>query len=108
MRSAEIIRKTAETDISLSLCLDGSGTAEVNTGCGFLNHMLTLFARHGSFDLSVTCEGEMDLEIASCGSASAVTVAVAVASAASPSPEMVTTLMMLPPCEGSANSLACA
>ena len=54
MRSSEIIRKTAETDISLSLCLDGTGKSTVDTGVGFLDHMLTLFAKHGRFDLNVT------------------------------------------------------
>lgn len=58
MRKAEIKRKTAETDIKLSLCLDGRGNASVSTGCGFLDHMLTLFARHGHFDLSVECKGD--------------------------------------------------
>ncbi|MBQ6798284.1 MAG: imidazoleglycerol-phosphate dehydratase HisB [Oscillospiraceae bacterium] len=58
MRNAEIQRKTAETDIVLSLELDGSGKAEIQTGCGFMDHMLTLFARHGRFDLSVTCKGD--------------------------------------------------
>ena len=58
MRTAEIIRKTAETDIMLTLALDGSGKAEIATGCGFLDHMLTLFAHHGSFDLSVRCQGD--------------------------------------------------
>lgn len=58
MRSAEIIRKTAETDIALILCLDGTGKSTVDTGCGFLDHMLTLFASHGRFDLTVTCKGD--------------------------------------------------
>ena len=58
MRTAEIIRKTAETDIQLSLNLDGSGVGTIKTGCGFLDHMLTLFARHGRFDLSVKCTGD--------------------------------------------------
>lgn len=58
MRTSKIIRKTAETDISLSLNLDGTGKSAVNTGCGFLDHMLTLFARHGRFDLDVTCTGD--------------------------------------------------
>ena len=53
MRIAEIIRKTAETDISLNLNLDGNGTSNIDTGCGFLDHMLTLFAKHGRFDLDV-------------------------------------------------------
>ena len=58
MRNSEIIRKTAETDISLSLCLDGTGKSNVNTGVGFLDHMLTLFAKHGRFDLTVSCTGD--------------------------------------------------
>lgn len=58
MRSAVIERKTAETDIRLSLCLDGTGKAETHTGIGFLDHMLTLFAAHGRFDLAVTCQGD--------------------------------------------------
>ena len=58
MRTAEIIRKTAETDILLTLNLNGTGKAEVATGCGFLDHMLTLFAHHGSFDLTVKCQGD--------------------------------------------------
>lgn len=62
MRSAEVKRKTVETDISLALCLDGAGRASVRTGVGFLNHMLTLFAVHGSFDLTVTCSGDTDVD----------------------------------------------
>ena len=58
MRSASIDRKTAETNISLTLSLDGQGRSEVKTGCGFLDHMLTLLARHARFDLSVTCVGD--------------------------------------------------
>ena len=58
MRNAQIIRKTAETDISLKLCLDGSGSSNIATGCGFLDHMLTLFARHGRFDLEISCKGD--------------------------------------------------
>lgn len=58
MRESEINRKTAETDISLSLCVDGTGKAEISTGIGFLDHMLTLFARHGRFDLCITCKGD--------------------------------------------------
>ena len=58
MRTSEINRKTAETDISLALNLDGDGTSKIDTGCGFLDHMLTLFARHGRFDLTVTCKGD--------------------------------------------------
>lgn len=62
MRTAEIKRKTAETDISLTLNLDGRGDSEIDTGCGFLNHMLTLFARHGRFDLTLTCAGDTDVD----------------------------------------------
>lgn len=58
MRTSEIARKTAETDISLSLNLDGTGKSEISTGVGFLDHMLTLFARHGRFDLKVVCKGD--------------------------------------------------
>jgi len=58
MRTAQINRKTAETDISLTLCLDGSGTGSISTGCGFLDHMLILLAKHSRFDLSVTCKGD--------------------------------------------------
>lgn len=57
-RQAEVMRNTAETQISVFLCLDGEGTAEINSGVGFLNHMLTLFARHGGFDLRVMCKGD--------------------------------------------------
>ena len=59
MRTAEINRKTNETDIKLRLNLDGTGKSEINTGCGFLDHMLTLFARHGGFDLTVSCKGDI-------------------------------------------------
>ena len=59
MRESEIKRKTAETDISLSLCVDGTGKAEISTGIGFLDHMLTLFSRHGRFDLCITCKGDI-------------------------------------------------
>lgn len=62
MRTAEINRKTAETDIALSLNLDGKGNSVIDTGCGFLNHMLTLFAKHGRFDLNVTCKGDVDVD----------------------------------------------
>lgn len=62
MRQTEIIRKTAETDITLSLCLDGEGKGEIDTGCGFLDHMLTLFSRHGSFDLNVKCTGDTQVD----------------------------------------------
>ncbi len=62
MRSAEIKRTTAETDIYLNLTLDGEGKSQIDTGCGFLNHMLTLFARHGNFDLTVNCKGDIDVD----------------------------------------------
>ena len=58
MRTAEITRKTAETDIMLTLNLDGTGKSTVETGVGFLDHMLTLFAAHGKFDLTVSCQGD--------------------------------------------------
>lgn len=58
MRTAKIARKTAETDIALTLCLDGKGESDIQTGCGFLDHMLTLFAKHGRFDLTVRCVGD--------------------------------------------------
>lgn len=62
MRYAEINRKTAETDIKLSLDIDGIGTAEIDSGCPFLDHMLTLFARHGRFDLKVSCKGDVEVD----------------------------------------------
>lgn len=62
MRKAEIIRKTAETDIKLTLNLDGRGESACDTGCPFLDHMLTLFARHGRFDLSVKCVGDIEVD----------------------------------------------
>lgn len=58
MRKAKIIRKTNETDITLTLNVDGKGTSTIDTGCGFLDHMLTLFAKHGRFDLTVKCTGD--------------------------------------------------
>lgn len=58
MRNAEIIRKTGETDIMIRLELDGKGRGEIDSGVGFLDHMLELFARHGSFDLTVKCTGD--------------------------------------------------
>ena len=58
MRQAEIARKTGETDIALTLNLDGTGQHEIHTGVGFFDHMLTGFARHGSFDLAVRCQGD--------------------------------------------------
>ena len=62
MRNAEILRKTAETDIVLALELDGEGKAEIDTGCGFLNHMLTLFASHANMNLSVKCVGDVQVD----------------------------------------------
>ena len=59
MRAVEIARKTGETDISLTLELDGTGKYDIHTGVGFFDHMLTGFARHGGFDLSVTCSGDL-------------------------------------------------
>ena len=61
-RSAEIVRKTRETDIRLTLDLDGQGRAEVRTGIGFLDHMLELFARHAVVDLSVACAGDLHVD----------------------------------------------
>ena len=62
MREATICRQTAETDIELTLKLDGTGSYNVQTGCGFLDHMLALFARHGRFDLTVRCAGDVDVD----------------------------------------------
>ena len=62
MRTADIARKTAETDIRLTLNLDGTGIGSIDTGCGFLDHMLTLFARHGRFDLTVSCAGDTQVD----------------------------------------------
>ena len=62
MRIATINRKTAETDISLTINLDGTGVCEIDTGCGFLNHMLTLFAHHANFDLKVLCKGDTEVD----------------------------------------------
>ncbi len=62
MRTAEIIRTTGETDIRIRLELDGSGKSEIDTGVGFLDHMLELFARHGRFDMQVTCRGDVRVD----------------------------------------------
>ena len=62
MRQAEISRKTAETDIRIRLTLEGRGNSVIDTGIGFLDHMLTLFARHGRFDLEVTCKGDTQVD----------------------------------------------
>lgn len=62
MRTAELTRTTAETEIRLSINLDGAGRYQNDTGCGFLNHMLDLFARHGRFDLIVSCKGDVEVD----------------------------------------------
>ena len=62
MRTAAIQRDTQETRISLKLCLDGTGKSDIATGVGFLDHMLTLFARHGDFDLTVRCDGDTEVD----------------------------------------------
>ncbi len=62
MRTAEVNRKTAETDISLKINIDGKGESQTDCGCGFLNHMLTLFAKHGGFDLTVSCKGDLEVD----------------------------------------------
>ena len=62
MRMADITRRTAETDITLKLNLDGTGASDIDTGVGFLDHMLTLFAAHGRFDLTVRCEGDTEVD----------------------------------------------
>ncbi len=62
MRSVTIVRTTKETDICLKLNLDGRGDSQIDSGCGFLDHMLTLFARHGRFDLTLTCKGDTEVD----------------------------------------------
>lgn len=62
MRTFSTERKTAETDIRLSLNIDGTGKSTIDTGCGFLDHMLTLFAKHSRFDLDVTCKGDTHVD----------------------------------------------
>ena len=62
MRQAEVCRKTGETDIRVALTLDGHGESRIDTGVGFLDHMLTLFARHGRFDLEVSCKGDTQVD----------------------------------------------
>ncbi|MBQ1252417.1 MAG: imidazoleglycerol-phosphate dehydratase HisB [Firmicutes bacterium] len=62
MREASLMRKTKETDIELSLYIDGTGESTIDTGIGFFDHMLTLFARHGDFDLDVKCDGDLDVD----------------------------------------------
>jgi len=62
MRTAEIKRTTAETDISLRVNIDGSGKSNIKSGCGFLDHMLTLFAKHGRFDVELSCKGDTEVD----------------------------------------------
>lgn len=62
MRTAQITRTTKETDIRLTLNLDGTGKSEIHSGVGFLDHMLTLFAKHGRFDLELTCNGDTEVD----------------------------------------------
>lgn len=62
VRSADVSRATSETEIKISLVLDGSGKAAVSTGIGFLDHMLTAFARHGGFDLTLNCRGDLEVD----------------------------------------------
>ncbi len=62
MRISEIKRKTGETDIALQLNLDGKGVSDIHSGCGFLDHMLTLFSKHSGFDLAVSCKGDIEVD----------------------------------------------
>lgn len=62
MRSAEVIRETGETSISISLCIDGEGQSKISTGIGFFDHMLTLFAKHGMFELALTAKGDTEVD----------------------------------------------
>lgn len=62
MRQSTINRKTNETDISLKLNIDGKGVSKIDSGCGFLDHMLTLFARHARFDLELYCKGDVEVD----------------------------------------------
>lgn len=62
MRKISIVRKTSETDIKIDLNLDGSGTTEIDTGVGFLDHMLKLFGFHGKFDLKIKCSGDLNID----------------------------------------------
>jgi len=62
MRTSEVNRKTNETDVKLKLNIDGTGKYKNDTGCGFLNHMLDLFAKHGRFDLEISCKGDQDVD----------------------------------------------
>ena len=62
MRVSNVCRKTAETDIVLKLDLDGTGESQIDSGCGFLDHMLTLFAKHAGYDLTVQCKGDVQVD----------------------------------------------
>jgi imidazoleglycerol-phosphate dehydratase len=62
MRTAKVERKTGETEISVELNLDGTGKRNINTGIGFFDHMLDIFAKHGLFDLNVTCKGDLQID----------------------------------------------
>lgn len=62
MRVSEIKRKTGETDVYVKLNLDGTGKSEIDSGCGFLDHMLTLFSKHAGYDLIVTCKGDVEVD----------------------------------------------
>ena len=62
MRKVTLARKTGETDVALALNLDGDGKTEIQSGCGFLDHMLTLFAKHGGFDLTLSCKGDVEVD----------------------------------------------
>lgn len=62
MRRKKIVRDTKETKIVLALEIDGAGAYEINTGCGFLNHMMELFAHHGKFDIAIDCNGDTDVD----------------------------------------------
>lgn len=62
MRDVEIKRKTRETDVTLYLNLDGTGESDIDTGVGFLDHMLTLMAKHGGFDMSLRCQGDLEVD----------------------------------------------
>ncbi len=62
MRIAEVARKTAETDIRLTLNIDGAGKGEIDSGCGFLDHMLTLFSKHAGYDLTLRCKGDTEVD----------------------------------------------
>lgn len=61
-REARIVRKTKETDITVTLCLDGTGKADINTGIGFFDHMLTALTVHGDFDLNISCKGDLNVD----------------------------------------------